>query len=179
MESLTERLIFHEVTKKDIKIIFKIHSMPEVDEFNTLGIPENIKVTKKVIQPYITDQKQKERKLFYWVIRLKDNNEIFGTCGLSLAAARFRMGEIYYSLMPSYWGKGFGTETAQFLVNFGFNQLHLHRIEAGVATENIRSIKVLGKIGMAREGTRRKILPIRGEWKDNYHYAILESDKRE
>ncbi|MDR1201453.1 MAG: GNAT family N-acetyltransferase [Tannerellaceae bacterium] len=51
--------------------------------------------------------------------------------------------------------------------------------EAGVATENIRSIKVLEKSGMIREGLRRKILPIRGEWKDNYHYAIVENDPRE
>jgi RimJ/RimL family protein N-acetyltransferase len=31
---------------------------------------------------------------------------------------------------------------------------------------------------MTREGIGRKILPIRGQWKDNYHYAILEDDKR-
>ena len=35
---------------------------------------------------------------------------------------------------------------------------------------------VLEKLGMTREGNRRKILPIRGEWKDNYHYAILEEE---
>ena len=36
------------------------------------------------------------------------------------------------------------------------------------------SIHVLEKIGMQREGLRRKVLPIRGEWIDNFHYAILE-----
>ena len=178
MDFTTDRLLLKEVTKKDTEAIFKIQSMPEVDEFNTLGIPESIKVTKKVVQPYLTDQKQKERRLYYWTIRLKEKDEIIGTCGLSLAAERFRMGEIYYSLIPSFWGKGLGTEVAQGLVNFGFNYLRLHRIEAGVATKNNRSIKVLEKIGMKREGIRRKILPIRGEWIDNYHYAILEEDKR-
>jgi RimJ/RimL family protein N-acetyltransferase len=63
-------------------------------------------------------------------------------------------------------------------LKFGFESLHLHRIEAGTATENINSIRVLEKIGMTREGRRRKILPIRGEWYDNYHYAILEDDPR-
>ncbi|MBN1183118.1 MAG: GNAT family N-acetyltransferase [Bacteroidales bacterium] len=176
MDITTERLILKEVTRKDITTIYTIHSLPEVDEFNTLGIPESIKVTKKLIQPYLTDQRQRKRKLFYWIVRLKDSNEAIGTCGLSLAAERFKMGEIYYSLIPSHWGKGLGTEVAQSLINYGFNSLHLHRIEAGVATDNIRSIKVLEKAGMIREGTRRKILPIRGEWKDNFHYAILESD---
>ncbi len=54
----------------------------------------------------------------------------------------------------------------------------LHKVEAGVAIGNIKSIRVLEKTGMTREGLRRKILPIRGEWVDNYHYAIVESDKR-
>ena len=55
----------------------------------------------------------------------------------------------------------------------------LHKVEAGVATENKKSVKVLEKTGMTREGLRRKILPIRGEWKDNYHYAIVEDDPRD
>ncbi len=61
-------------------------------------------------------------------------------------------------------------------MNFGFNDLKLHRIEAGCAVENIASSKVLEKVGMTKEGIKRKILPIRGEWKDNYFYAILEED---
>ena len=50
---------------------------------------------------------------------------------------------------------------------------------AGVATENIQSIRVLEKSGMTREGLRRKVLPIRGEWVDNYEYAIVEDDPRD
>ncbi len=45
-----------------------------------------------------------------------------------------------------------------------------------MATDNIASVKVLEKAGMENEGVRRKILPIRGEWKDNYHFAIVEDD---
>ena len=62
------------------------------------------------------------------------------------------------------------------LLDFGFNDMRLHRIEAGCAVENIASSKVLEKVGMTKEGMKRKKLPIRGEWKDNYFYAILEED---
>jgi len=55
-------------------------------------------------------------------------------------------------------------------------ELQLHRIEAGCSVDNIASSKVLEKVGMTREGMKRKKLPIRGEWKDNYFYAILEDD---
>jgi RimJ/RimL family protein N-acetyltransferase len=95
---------------------------------------------------------------------------------MTLTADRFKMAEIWYNLMPAHWGRGFATEVARRLIRFGFETLRLHRIEAGVATGNKRSIKVLEKAGMTIEGIRRKILPIRGEWVDNYHYAILEDD---
>jgi len=80
--------------------------------------------------------------------------------------------------LPSYWSHGYGTEIAKTLIKSGFDDFHLHKVEAGVATENVRSIHVLEKSGMTREGLRRKILPIRGAWKDNYHYAIVEDDFR-
>ena len=174
----SERLIFKEITPADMEDAFKLGSMPEVDEFNTIGIPKNIDVTREVFQPSIEDQSREKRTLFCWTIRHRESEIFMGIAGLTLSAERFKMGEIYYNLSPLYWGKGYGTETARALIRFSFEKLKLHRIDAGVSTENKRSIRVLEKAGMTREGLHRKILPIRGEWKDNYHYSILEDDPR-
>ena len=176
MEISTDRLIIREVEWKDLDDIFILESCPEVDEFNTLGIPDDKNVTKEYLRPFIRDQKQKVRKKYCWTIRLQATGEFIGLAGMTLTADRFRMAEIWYNLMPANWGNGYGTELARRLIRFGFEDLKLHRIEAGVATENKRSIKVLEKVGMSIEGIRRKILPIRGDWVDNYHYAILEDD---
>jgi RimJ/RimL family protein N-acetyltransferase len=62
------------------------------------------------------------------------------------------------------------------LVNYCFDDLTFHRIEAGFAIGNLRSIRVLEKIRFVREGRHRNILPIRGEWKDNFTYALLEDE---
>jgi RimJ/RimL family protein N-acetyltransferase len=172
----SDRLIFREVEWGDLDDIFILESSPEVDEFNTLGIPDDKNVTKEHLRPFILDQKAKVRKKYCWTIRLLPTGEFIGLAGMTLTADRFRMGEIWYNLMPLHWGNGYATEIAKRLIRFGFEDLKLHRIEAGVATENKRSIKVLEKAGMSIEGIRRKILPIRGEWVDNYHYAILEDD---
>ena len=64
------------------------------------------------------------------------------------------------------------------MVDFGFGELKLHRIQAGCAVENLSSIKVLEKNGFRYEGRRRKILPLKSGWVDNYEYAILETDER-
>lgn len=174
----TERMVFKEINEADMDDIFTLNSMPEVDEFNTIGIPENIEITRKVYRPSIEDQSKEKRSLFCWTIRHKESGIFMGIAGLTLSAERFKMGEIYYNFAPAHWGKGYGTETAKALIQFGFETLKLHRVDAGVATENKRSIRVLEKSGMIREGLHRKILPIRGQWKDNYHYSILEDDPR-
>ncbi len=179
MKLEADRLILRELTWNDLEKVNELHSFPEVDEYNTLGIPENIEATKKVLQPIIKDQESEIRKKYGWAIILKSDNKFIGLAGMNLSADRFKIGEIYYSLNPAFWKKGYATETAKTLIKFGFENLKLHRIEAGVATENKNSIKVLEKTGMTCEGIRRKILPIRGIWKDNYHYAILENDKRD
>ena len=178
MNIQTKRLILQEITWEDLEDIHWLHSFPEVDEFNTLGIPENLEDTKKVMQSTINDQKAEKRREIQWSIRLIEEKTFIGLAGMRVSEERFKMAEIFYKLAPLHWGKGYGTEVAKRLISFGFDTLMLHRIEAGTATENKKSISILEKAGMKREGIRRKILPIRGQWYDNYQYAILEDDPR-
>ncbi len=176
MQLETDRLILNELTWNDLDDIFASHRLEEVAKFNTIGIPENKDVTRDIIRGAIEDKANALRSIYGWSIRLKEHNLFIGEAGMSSSNNRFRRGEIHYHLRPDHWGKGYGTEVAKGLIEFGFEQLQLHRVEAGVATDNIGSIRVLEKAGMSREGIRRKILPIRGEWYDNYMYAILDED---
>ncbi len=175
----TERLSIAEITIDDLDNLHRLNSIPEVDEFNTLGIPQSIKDTEQLIESYIEAKQMNPKTSYTWKIILKATNEFIGVAGFTLSNDKFKLGEIYYKLHPDHWGKGYATELAKRLVIAGFDDFNLHKVEAGVDTENIRSIRVLEKIGMTREGLRRKILPIRGEWKDNYHYAIVENDPRD
>ncbi|MBN1116582.1 MAG: GNAT family N-acetyltransferase [Bacteroidales bacterium] len=178
MKLTTDRLILKEISRKDLHKLHELHSAAEVDEFNTLGIPENIKATKKILKSMLKARKKHPRSSYTWKIILKETKEFIGLCGMTLSNDRFKLGEIYYKLFPVFWGKGYATEVSKALIITGFNVFRLHKVEAGVAVNNVKSIKVLEKSGMTREGLRRKILPIRGEWVDNYHYAIVEDDLR-
>jgi len=179
MEIITERLLLREITWNDLDDIHRLHSVPEVDEYNTLGIPENLDETRELIRPDIDAKNTDQQSRFTWRIIEQHSAEFIGMAGITLSNDKYRLGEIYFKLLPAYWGKGYATEVAKNLILAGFDTFHLHKVEAGVATENKRSIRVLEKAGMTREGLRRKILPIRGEWKDNYHYAIVEDDPRD
>jgi ribosomal-protein-alanine N-acetyltransferase len=175
----TERLYLKEITWDDAGYVYRLHTLPEIDRFNTLGMLKNIDEAREVIRPVMEDKTNEVRKRLLWIIFRKDPDDFIGEAGMSLSSDRFRLGEIFYNLLPEQWEKGYGTEIARGLIKFGFENLHLHKVEAGVATDNSRSIRVLEKTGMTQEGLRRKILPIRGDWKDNYHYAIVEDDPRD
>lgn len=172
----TERLHMKELTMEDLEDFHRLSSCPEVDEFNTVGIPADINESEIRLRRIVSEHNRAHRKIYTWKIILKGSGKFIGIAGYTFSLDRFRLGEIYYNLLPEYWGNGYATEVAKRMIRLGFEEFKLHKVEAGVDTENTRSVKVLEKAGMTREGLRRKILPIRGVWKDNYHYAILESD---
>ena len=164
------------MTFDDVDAIHRLHLCEEVERFNTIGLPRHTGDTLAVLLAAIEDRELKERTTYGWTVWTAPESTFVGEAGMNLSADRFRQGEVHYSLLPDHWGQGYGTEVVKRLISFGFEDLGLHRIQAGVATENLRSIKVLEKAGMTCEGIRRKILPIRGEWKDNFQYAIVEDD---
>ena len=74
MELNTKRLIIREAAWDDLDDIFFLESSPEVDEFNTLGIPDNKKITRDHLRPYIQDQKAEVRKKYCWSICIQTTN---------------------------------------------------------------------------------------------------------
>ena len=177
MNILTERLELAEIEWIDLDNIHRLHSIYEVDEFNTVGLPKNIEETRMNIKPYVDARNNDPQSKYTWNIKINETKEFIGLAGIKLSLDKFKIGEIFYKLSPEYWGKGYATEVTKKLVEIGFEMFNLHRIEAGCAVNNIKSINVLEKVGMTREGIYRKILPIRGEWVDSFIYSIIEEEK--
>ncbi|MCJ8167099.1 GNAT family N-acetyltransferase [Pontibacter sp. E15-1] len=178
IELQTARLKLRLVKDSDLTAVHNLHLLPETDEFNTLGIPENLNETKSVINAWVIDNQKQETENYIFAIVLKTNNNFLGLIALKLGNPKYSRGEVWYKLHSNYWGNGFGTEALNRILDFGFKELKLHKIEAGCAVDNIGSIKVLEKVGMRREGRKRQVLPLKSGWSDNFEYAIIETDKR-
>ena len=175
MEFKTERLQLRELSLNDLDEIHTLHSLPEVDKFNTLGIPDTIETTKQLLLEWVTTQKEQPRKKFVFCVE-NDGKEFIGLIGLTIGRPAYRNAEIWFKFHPKYWNRGYATETVNSMLHFSFRALKLHRIEAGCAVENVASSRVLEKVGMIKEGHCRKLLPIRGQWVDNFEFAILDTD---
>ena len=165
----SENISFRPLKEEHIPLVYKLHSLPEVAQFNTIGIPESEAKTAKILVQKIDEYDKTDMG---WVLYDKEE-EFIGEAGIRLSAERFKKGEISYSLLPNHWNKGLGTELAKRLLEYCFNSLNLHRVEAGVAADNLASIRVLEKAGMLCEGRHQKILPLQQGWTDNFSYAIL------
>ena len=170
----TKRLLIREVSLTDIDRIHELHSLPEVDEFNTLGVPETRQITEKLVAEWVIAQNTNPRISHVFCIGHIGTNQFIGLIALNVGKPTFRTAEVWYKLHVAHWRNGYATEALTKLLAFGFHELKLHRIEAGCSVENSASSNVLEKVGMVKEGMKRKNLPIRGEWKDSYIYAILE-----
>ena len=178
IEILTERIKLRLIEFSDLNSIHKLHSLPETDEFNALGIPEDIEETKSIITPWIAENKLSKIKNYTFAIENRLDREFIGLFGLKLGNEKYKRAEVWYKIHSDFWKKGYATESLKAVINFGFESLQLHRIEAGCAVENIGSIKVLEKSGMLREGRLRQVLPLKSGWSDNFEYSILETDER-
>ncbi|MBK8004077.1 MAG: GNAT family N-acetyltransferase [Gemmatimonadetes bacterium] len=100
---------------------------------------------------------------------------LLGAIGLELTPEHDR-GELGYWLGRAFWGQGYATEAARAVVRFGFELLHLHRIQAHHFVRNPASGRVLLKAGLRSEGVRRGAFVKEGLAEDVVVYARLSDD---
>jgi ribosomal-protein-alanine N-acetyltransferase len=172
----TKRLTLREVSLADLTAIHELLSLPETDQFNTLGIPETTDVTAELVMGWLEENKNPERNSYILSLEITETHQFIGLIALYMGKPKYKKGEVWFKMHANHWNKGYTTEALNRILQFAFTELNLHRIEAGCAVGNTASKRVLEKVGMIQEGLLRKNLPIRGEWVDNFKFAMLDTD---
>lgn len=120
---------------------------------------------------------QRSNREYSFGIFTKDEKELIGHISLyAIKRLPYSSAFIGYSIDERHTGQGIATEAVKEVVQFAFNVVNLHRIEAYVSPKNIASIKVLEKANFKREGLLKELLYINGSWEDHYIYALLRND---
>lgn len=171
----TDRLILREFRKDDWKEIHLYASDPEVVRFMPWG-PNTVEHTRNFVDLALAENAKDPRTEYHLVVIEKNTGTLIGAVMLTLGVHDDRQGMLGYCYSRKAWGQGFGTEAAGALIKFGFEKLNLHRIWANCDVLNFGSQRVLEKNGMRREGCFKKAAFIKGEWCDDYHYAILKEE---
>ncbi|TQR46276.1 GNAT family N-acetyltransferase [Paenibacillus popilliae] len=84
--------------------------------------------------------------------------------------------ELGFAIIPEFQGHGYGLEAINLLLDFSFHQLGAHKVVAMCNCHNMKSMNLMEKLGMRREGTFKEELMWKGQWVDQYFYAILDTD---
>jgi RimJ/RimL family protein N-acetyltransferase len=106
-----------------------------------------------------------------------DEGELIGQISL-FAVSKNRSATLGIVIGREHWSNGLGTEAVQLMVDYGFAEMGLHRVELGVFSYNDRAIKSYTRVGFREEGRRRENNFHAGRWHDEVLMAILEDDWR-
>lgn len=167
----TERLLLRRVDSNDIKEIFALRSNPETMKY----IPRPLVKTDEDALEHIAmiDSKIDSNEGINWAITLKDNPKLIGVIGHYRIKPENYRAEIGYMLLPEYNGKGIVSEAVKEAVNYGFQVMKLHSIEAIIDPDNYASAKVLEKNGFVKEAHLKENEFFEGRFLDTVIYSIL------
>ncbi len=85
----------------------------------------------------------------------------------------FRSAYLGYYGMAQFAGRGLMTEGLKQTVAYGFREIGLHRIEANIQPDNLRSIALAARAGFHKEGFSPRYIFINGDWRDHERWAII------
>ncbi|TCP56134.1 RimJ/RimL family protein N-acetyltransferase [Tamaricihabitans halophyticus] len=114
-----------------------------------------------------------------WAILRRDDNTVLGEVVLNEldeynASVSFRISLVG----PEVFGRGYGTEATQLVLDYAFDVAGLHRVHLEVYDFNPRAQRVYENCGFTREGVQREALHWNGQWQDAITMAILSTDPR-
>lgn len=171
----TERLFLRPIQKKDVPHIFEItHSHPDMVKFMTFNPPQRIEETMKFFEE--TQIHTKKEKLVRWGIFLQER--LVGIISLeditrNIRACRMDVAEMGYWLNPEFHGQGIMTEVGKAVLEFGFNQLNLHKVKISHISENIASQRVIEKLGFRFVGEKKEDVFRFEKWWNKKIYEII------
>jgi len=147
---------------------------PRVRHYARFEWPNTIEDVKKWFEP---PPKKGVRIFIIFAMYHKKDKRPIGNVGFSDINWLNRNANIFYTIgIPEYWGKGLVGEAAKLLINYGFNELNLHKIYAGVFDPNKRSLRATEKLGFKKEAILKEEIYVDGEYFDVHKFALFKRD---
>lgn len=167
----TENLILRRVLPSDAEEILVLRSDPRI--MNHIAKKKALTIEDALAFIQVLDERLENSEGITWGITLAGgDNKIIGTTGLWRIINDHHRAEIGYALHPDHWNKGINTEAMKAVIDYGFNTIKLHTIEANLDPNNIGSKRTLEKSGFVQEGYLKENYFFEGKYTDTLIYSI-------
>lgn len=172
-ELKTERLLLRRLEKTDANEMFFLRSNDDVLQYLGKEPASSVKEAEEFIVK-INKAVDDNESILWGIALLSHPAVIIGTiCLWNFKPENYRC-EIGYILHPNHWRKGIMKDAIFCVIDYGFNVLKLHSIEALLSPRNVASSALLGKTGFIKEGHLRQNFYFRGEFDDTLIYSKLK-----
>lgn len=173
----TERLLLRKLTLADANDVFAYARDPEIAKYVPWESHKSLGDTYTFLNTVVTDYEN--ARVNNWALVYKPENRVVGTAGYLWWKPQRRSAEIGYTLARRLWGQGLMTEAVKEIINFGFNNMNLNRIEAQCLDENRASALVMERCGMKLEGLLRDYRWFKGVPGNFRMYSVLRREWEE
>lgn len=168
----TERLLLRRVDNKDVNEVFSMRSNAETMKY----IPRPLVTNNEEALAHIAllDSGLEKNEAINWAITFKGENKLLGIIGFYRTKFEDYRSEIGYMLLSENHGKGIASEAVKRALDYGFNKMNLHSIEAIIDPRNKESERVLLKNGFVKEGHIKENTFFNGEFLDSVIYSKIK-----
>jgi len=171
----TERLILRELTLDDAEFYFRHFNITEIVKGCCFPGPKSLDAAREELELYCINP-FKENSGIRWGIVMKGNNELIGTCGFTHWWKNEHRGEIGYDLNPAYWRQGIMTEALHAILKYGFESMDLNKIQALIDSENVRSQKLVLRLGFKKQSVLPQNSVFEGQPRDEVCFSLMREE---
>jgi ribosomal-protein-alanine N-acetyltransferase len=167
----TSRLVLRRIEPGDVEEMLFLRSDPTIMQFLDRE-PLHTTGEAALFIRHITDALERDEGIT-WGIALAGNPRLIGTIGFWRLMKEHYRAEIGYLLHPGYWGQGLVSEAMTAVMNYGFDVMKLHSVEANVNPDNKASVRILEKAGFVQEAHFRENYFFQGKFLDSLIFSKL------
>lgn len=172
-ELKTERLLLRKITVNDSAELFFLRSNEQVLEF----IGKEPAVNEEAVKEFIKEINLgiDASQAIMWGIALQESPAtLIGNICYWRIQSQHHRAEIGYTLHPAYWRKGIMKEAILKVMEFGFEQMKLHSIEARISAGNLASAAILKSTGFIQEGYLKEEFCFRNKYYDTIIFSKVD-----
>ncbi|WP_188206845.1 GNAT family N-acetyltransferase [Alkalibacillus aidingensis] len=165
---MTNQLKLRPLEKADLEFVYQLRTNPDVMDY---WCEEPYTTMEKINKFYESAQDSQSHRQF--ILHHPKSNEKIGYLGLFDIDQRHRHAEFGIMIDPSHQGKGYATNATRLTVEYGFNQLNLHKIFLYVDKNNEKATHIYQKVGFQIEGEMRQHYFVDGSYHDALFMGLL------
>jgi RimJ/RimL family protein N-acetyltransferase len=156
---------------EDAAAIHLMMSDAEVMAFWDSEVIDDPALTLDIVERHLDEAGRDEAR--YWTLQLAADGRFLGLCDLSEIDRRHSRADVGFMVARRYWGGGYTFEAMHAVIGHAAQGLRLKRLQARTHLGNVRSMRLLDRLGFKREGLLRGYVERDGERRDCVLFGLL------